>query len=204
MKSPDIERFNATAETYDTYRCPGRGASADAALALLEPGPDDVVLDLGCGPGLQLAALAPAIRAGYGVDPAAGMIARAVRSAGSRSNLRFFVGEAEALPDPVRRAGITKVFTNYALHHLPDERKRLVLLDLAALLPAGGRLVYGDLMLSADPADRSDAYDHAGYDPATDRPARLEAVEAMFAEAGLSPVTRVFHPLIAVVAGRKA
>jgi SAM-dependent methyltransferase len=172
-------------------------------LDLLDPQPDDVVLDVGCGPGTQLIGLAPSIRSGYGIDPAEQMIRRATDEAAGCPNLRFYVGSAQQLPDDIRVAGVDKIFSNYALHHLPDETKCASIHGLSELLPAGGLLVLGDLMFSDDPEKHHDLFDFAGYGPGADTPAYVSALERMFRSAGLSPTTHILNPLIGVIVGIK-
>lgn len=203
MSETHVERFNRAARDYDTDRCPGRAECARKVLALLDPQAGDVVLDVGCGPGIQLIALSRSIRAGYGVDPAVKMIGRAAEAAASLANLRFLVGEAGALPSEVLRAGVNKIYSSYALHHLADTEKRCVIGSFAALLPPGGLFVYGDLMFSGNPEAHGDLHDFAGYESGCDTPARRTAVEEMFVAANLVPSTFVLNPLVAVVAGRK-
>src|SRR5262249_37679828 len=68
--------------------------------SLAQPRPTDVVLDLGCGNGHHLLALAPEIARGIGIDISPGMIelVRArLRSVPSRTNLAFEVENAEEL-----------------------------------------------------------------------------------------------------------
>ena len=172
-------------------------------LELLDPGPDDIVLDVGCGPGTQLIGIASAIRSGYGVDPAEKMIRRAAAESAGCANVHFFVGSAQQLPAEIRVAGLSKIFSNYALHHLPDEAKRTSIHGLSNLLPAGGMFVLGDLMFSDDPTKHHDLLDFSGYGPATDAPAYVSALERMFRSAGLQPTTHILNPLIGVIAGIK-
>ncbi len=86
------KRFNQGASHYTTDRYPGRGQCVRKVLELLDPQQDDVILDLGCGPGIQLIELAHSIRSGYGVDPAEEMIRRA------RAEAAGYVKVSELLP----------------------------------------------------------------------------------------------------------
>lgn len=199
-----VERFNSAAGQYATDRYPGRARCMEKVVELLEPQVGDTVLDVGCGPGAQLIRLSPLIQSGIGIDPAEGMIAQAVQASAGCPNLKFCVGTAEALPQEIGHAGINKIFSNYALHHLPDDAKRRCIKNLASLLPAGGMIVLGDLMFSDDPDNHKALFDIVGYGPGCDTPSRLPEIEAMFAGTGLSFRTYVLNPLVAVVVGRKA
>ena len=173
-------------------------------LDLMDAQSADVVLDVGCGPGVQLIHLSRRIKAGFGIDPAEGMIAQAEQSAAECPNVRFYVGTAEALPQELNGAGIHKIFSNYALHHLPDAAKSGCIRNFGSLLPEGGAVVLGDLMFSDDPAKHEALFDFVGYGPGCDTPSRLPALEGMFMEAGLLFQTHVLNPLAAVIVGRKA
>ncbi len=199
-----IARFNTAAGQYATDRYPGRARCMEKVIELLEPQVGDTVLDIGCGPGAQLIRLSPLIKSGIGLDPAERMIAQAVQATTGCPNLRFYVGAAEALPQEIAHDGVNKIFSNYALHHLPGEAKRRCIGNLASILPAGGIFVLGDLMFSDDPDNHKALFDIVGYGPGCDTPSRLPEIEAMFAGAGLSFRTYVLNPLAAVVVGRKA
>lgn len=89
------------------------------------------VLDVGCGDGRQLAALAEAGTRVLGVDPAWSMVERA-RSRG----VAAVVGRAEALP--VRSSSCDVAFSNAALHWSLDHEA--VMDELARVLQTAGRL----------------------------------------------------------------
>jgi ubiquinone/menaquinone biosynthesis C-methylase UbiE len=197
------KRFNQGAKSYTTDRYPGRGQCMRKVLELLDLRQDDVVLDLGCGPGIQLIELAQLIRLGYGVDPAEEMIRRAKAEIAGHANLKFYVGSAQHIPDVIYTAGINKIFSNYALHHLSDQDKHSAIKSLSELLPTGGLLVLGDLMFSDAPEKHYNLYDFVGYGPNSDTPAYVARIEQMFKSAGLKPSTYILNPLVGVIWGRK-
>ena len=102
--------------------------------------PDDVVLDLGCGPGHHLLALVPEIARGIGVDlsPAMVEVARA-RLAGSSwgDRLRFAAGDAAALDGVVATDSVDLVLCIGALEHMLE--KQAALASAHRVLRAGGR-----------------------------------------------------------------
>ena len=203
MTNTHVSRFNLAAQQYTTDRYPGRSQCMQKVLELLEPQSEDIILDVGCGPGAQLIGLAPSIRAGYGIDPAEEMIRQAEQAAALNSNIHFYVGSAEELPREILEAGINKIFSNYALHHLPDHLKRSSINNLASLLPVHGRLVLGDLMFSDNPDKHKALFGVVGYGPGCDTPADLALLEDMFVEAGLATRICVLNPLVAVIVGEK-
>ncbi len=172
-------------------------------LELLDPRQDDVVLDLGCGPGVQLSELARSIRSGYGVDPAEEMIRRATTEIVGHTNLHFYVGSAQDIPGIIYTAGINKIFSNYALHHLSYQDKDAAIKSLSEILPIGGLLVLGDLMFSDAPEKHYKLYDFVGYGPDSDTPAYVAQIEQIFTSAGLKPTNYILNPLVGVIVGQK-
>jgi SAM-dependent methyltransferase len=203
MTIQTVERFNIAAGQYKTDRYPGRAQCMQKVLDLLEPQKEDIVLDVGCGPGAQLVTLARRIKFGFGIDPAELMIRQAEQLAIDCANLRFYVGTAEALPKEIYYAGINKIFSNYALHHLLDAAKHHSIVNLASLLPDNGMIVLGDLMFNGNPDEHKGLFDIVGYGPGCDTPSQLPLLENIFIEAGLSPSTYILNPLVAVIVGRK-
>ena len=203
MTTEHVERFNLAARKYNTDRYPGRSLCMAKVLELLEPRSEDIILDVGCGPGTQLINLSPLIKHGYGIDPAKQMIKQAEQATTEIFNINFYVGSAEDLPQEILEVGINKIFSNYALHHLPDSLKRSSIQNLASLLPDRGMMVLGDLAFSDNPDKHKDLFDIVGYGPGCDTPAELSLLDDMFVSAGLSTRTHVLNPLVAVIVGRK-
>src|SRR3954454_13616319 len=70
----------------------------ELALATLDAQPGDAVLDIGCGPGFYVAALAEQAASVTGVAPSASMLALAARKTEGRRNVTLREGEAIRLP----------------------------------------------------------------------------------------------------------
>jgi SAM-dependent methyltransferase len=101
--------------------------------------PSDVVLDLGCGNGHHLSALAPEIARGIGIDVSPGMIALArarLRHSAWKANLTFEVGNAEEL-NGIADQSIDLAICVGAFEHMLD--KRAVLASIYRVLKFGGR-----------------------------------------------------------------
>jgi ubiquinone/menaquinone biosynthesis C-methylase UbiE len=101
----------------------GRGAAAELAIELTGTGPDDDVVDIGCGPGVAVRrAAARGASSVVGVDPAAVMlrVARALTRTSRRAapTVRYQDGTAEALPLPDGSA--TVAWSLATVHHWHD------------------------------------------------------------------------------------
>ncbi|WP_225335176.1 methyltransferase domain-containing protein [Halomicrobium urmianum] len=70
----------------------------DEAIGMLDLGPDDHVLDVGCGTGFATEGLLEETEHVHGLDQSAHQLDRAVRKFGRRGPVRFYRGDAERLP----------------------------------------------------------------------------------------------------------
>jgi len=108
-----------------------------------ELGPEDVVLDLGCGAGIDT--ILAARRAGrvIGLDFLPVMLerTRAAAAAAGLSNVETLEGEIEAIPLP--DASVDHVVSNGVINL--SSRKSRVLAECARVLRPGGRLTVSDL-----------------------------------------------------------
>jgi SAM-dependent methyltransferase len=147
----DVAAFEARATTYeDGWRGQMHRDIADrtATLAASNTGASRV-LDVGCGTGLVLRAMAaklPSAEVLTGVDAAPAMIevarARAADDTSDRSRLSFELAMAEQLPFP--DASFDLVVSAVSFHHWHDQAAGLA--ECHRVLAPGGRLVLTDLV----------------------------------------------------------
>jgi SAM-dependent methyltransferase len=130
--------------------------------------PDETVLEIGCGDGMHLCALAGSFARGIGVDISAAMIDRVrERAAGREAHFRFDVDLGEQLAT-VADASVDVVYCVGSLEHMLDQPAVLraahrVLKPggrFAGLTPNGGYLWYRSLAPSLGIATQHLATDH--------------------------------------------
>jgi ubiquinone/menaquinone biosynthesis C-methylase UbiE len=128
----------------------------DRLIAISAPAPSDACVDLGAGTGFVALALAPLVDSVLAVDVSPVMVeslAGHAAEAGLRS-VRAEVADLRAFQLPP--ASVDLIVSSYALHHLRDEDKRVLIAAAARWLRPGGRIVVADMMFGrgATPRDR--------------------------------------------------
>jgi SAM-dependent methyltransferase len=111
--------------------------------SLLDPGPDDRVVDLGCGTGASLRYLLPSLPGGVavGLDGIAGVLAECatlLRGSGRRRGLLLVQADLKR-PVPFANASFDRVLCHNVLEVLPDSAALLA--EAHRILRPGGRLV---------------------------------------------------------------
>ena len=163
-RPPDFGGFSevddtGAAESYAGYLDGVRGMDAVAewkerSFGLLEPRPGAHLLDVGCGTGDDVLALADRVRPGgraTGIDASAAMIEEARRRAGSRDDVAFAVGDAARLP--LADAAVDGCRAERTLQHV--ERPGLAVAEMARVTRPGGWVVaaepdWATLVIDAD------------------------------------------------------
>lgn len=169
------KHFDRWARTYEDDRASQRLRELQReALAALDLGPDDGMLDVGCGTGAAVreAALTASRAAGFDLSPA--MIARARTLADGVENVDFHEGDATGAL-PFADGEFSAVLCTTAFHHFTAPARALA--EMARILGPGGRLVIADanadraLVRVLDIAMRMFQRSHVGFP----RPSRLIA-----------------------------
>ncbi len=170
----------------------GLGCGNPHALAALGPG--EIVLDLGCGGGLDCFVAArqvgPTGRV-IGIDMTPEMVAKARENARNAriENVEFRVGEIEHLP--VADGSVDVILSNCVINLSPD--KSAVFHEAFRVLKSGGRLAVSDIVETAPmpAAMRSDAAALIGCVAGA---ADVDEVRALLGAAGFQDVRVDVNP----------
>jgi SAM-dependent methyltransferase len=180
--------------------------AGDLAFQRLELTEHDVLLDAGCGTGKYTLRAAKLCKQVIGIDVSRESL-KVARKTAADSKIDNAIFAYGALEEPeaeitLRSYGITKIFANYALHHLPDEMKRDALKRLRDLLQRPGKIVIGDIMFFDDPKKYRDKFDEAFYDDGdTDFPSYAEFLGNTLKQLDGDVSLVQIHPLVGVVVG---
>ena len=187
-------------------------------LKIAEPRPADACVDLGAGTGFVTLALAPLTSSVLAVDISSAMASALTARArqDGLGNVSTQVGDLKEFNLPP--SSIDLVVSSYALHHLADADKRILVARSAQWLRPGGRLVIGDMMFGRGGSQRDRAIlrqkvialaakgpgglwriaknlARYGLRVGQEHPATPEFWQAALRDAGLTGVT--FHPVVA-------
>jgi len=189
-----VEQFTKQAVPFST----APGVRDEEALRLLVEftgaGPEDTVLDVACGPGLVVCALAAVVRHATGIDVTPAMIerARALAAEKGLANVAWQVGDVLPLPYP--DGAFSLVVSRFAFHHFPEPRA--VLAEMKRVCAPGGRVALVDVAASEDPA-KAAALNRMEKlrDPSHVRALTLAEQQALFPDVGLPAPRAAFYQL---------
>ena len=190
-------RFDEVAPEYDADKSDEYRACVSLVVEHAVPGPDDVVLDLGCGTGAIALALAGDAREVVGRDISEGMMEEARRKADEAGleNVSFKYG---SFREPDYDGEVDVVVSNFAMHHLADDEKREAIRIIGELGPR--RFVLGDVMFFGEPDP-----DEPFYDPEVDDPATVGVLADALTDAGFALVAvEMVHEQVGVLVAERA
>ena len=144
------EQFTKTAAAFSTYAARDTAEVLAERIAFAEPAPGDAVLDVACGPGKFVLAMAPRVRFDRGLDLTAEMLrqARDFQKGLGITNAGFDRGEAERLPYCAGTFDL--VACQFAFHHIA--RPVGALEEMVRVTKPDGRLLLVDSLSPEDDA----------------------------------------------------
>ncbi len=119
-------------------------------LKVLPFGPDDVLLDIGCGNGLVTAALAPRVREAHGADTSSARVREASERCAAAQNLHFHVLPPERYLDihelPLPK--VTRILCVSVVQYYKSlDELRLLVANAKKLAAPGCRMLVADLLI---------------------------------------------------------
>lgn len=202
------ERFDNASKEYVTDRYIWRYRSAQLVSKLVSPNINDIILDIGCGTGKQIIELSNSIKLGIGIDISDGMVKQATENARNenRENVKFYIGTFNKPDEKIdlSETHVTKIISNYALHHLNLQEKKKAIEKMADI---GGRslqmIIIGDLMFFENPDKYESEFNTVGYGPGSDKPSTVEELIGCFTNLPFNIEIHKLHPLVGVSVASK-
>ncbi|WP_026887017.1 MerR family transcriptional regulator [Clostridium beijerinckii] len=204
MESIAKQRFNNASKEYVTNSYFWRAKAAELINKLVEPNTDDVILDLGCGTGKQIIELSRNVKLAIGLDISDGMLKQAKINIENHkaTNIELYIGTFEEpnLNVDLYNKGITKIISNYALHHLTTEYKKRA---IEKMISIGGKslnsIIIGDLMFFENPDYYQNEFSEVGYGPEVDSPSSVDELLNCFSNFNFQIEVHKLHPLVGVI-----
>ena len=143
-KSAARDWYNALSPWYEALANPFEATARSAGLELLDAGPGDRVLDVGCGPGTALVDLARAVGSdgtAAGLDLSPGMCQEARRALADAGLEAGTVVAGDGAVTPFRDGAFDAVFVSFVLELFDSPELPSVLAEWRRLLEPSGRLV---------------------------------------------------------------
>jgi ubiquinone/menaquinone biosynthesis C-methylase UbiE len=178
------DQFTRQAVQFAASQVHHNQAALDLLVGAAGPRPEDVSLDVACGPGSVVVAFAPRVRRAIGLDYTEAMLSQA-RQLAARSavaNAEWHRGDVYALP--FSDGAFDIVSCRYAFHHLLEPARAFA--EMVRVCRPGGRIVLCDAMASDDPAKAAALNAMERHrDPSTVEFRTLSFLRGLFADAGL-------------------
>jgi ubiquinone/menaquinone biosynthesis C-methylase UbiE len=181
------KQFAKTVEAFAKHAVRDAPEVVAEKVEFAKPQPTDLALDVACGPGAFVLALAPRVRFGRGIDLTEEMLrqARAFQRERQIANVCFDCGEAEQLPYP--DATFDLVTCQCSIHHMP--KPALAVKEMVRVMKPEGRLVIIDPLAPESDAKRElHNRIEALRDPSHTETLRLTTFLEMFEQHGLEIV----------------
>jgi SAM-dependent methyltransferase len=151
-----LDQFGRQAQGYAALvgRVGGRASALDDLVEAVRPGASDLLLDVGCGAGHRVVALAGLVAQATGIDLTPEMLdqARALQAQAGVANVTWARGNGAALP--FAEAAFTLVTSQAMFHHAADPARTLA--EMRRVCAPGGRIAVTDL---TPPASKAAAFD---------------------------------------------
>src|SRR5271157_2026798 len=178
------KQFTKTADAFSKFAVRDSLEVLAEKVEFAKPQAQELVLDVACGPGAFVLAVAPRVRFALGIDLTPEMLrqARQVQAEKQIANVAFARGDADSLPFP--DASFDLVSCQHAFHHITKPEP--VLQEMIRVTKPEGRLLILDPLAPESDA-KFELYNHIERlrDPSHASSLRLTSFLSMFEEHGL-------------------
>ena len=178
------KQFTKTADAFSKFAVRDSLEVLAEKVEFAKPQAQELVLDVACGPGAFVLALAPRVRFALGIDLTPEMLrqARQFQAEKQIANVAFARGDADSLPFP--DASFDLVSCQHAFHHITKPEP--VLQEMIRVTKPEGRLLILDPLAPESDA-KFELYNHIERlrDPSHASSLRLTSFLSMFEEHGL-------------------
>ncbi len=185
-------QFASTAEAFSKFAVRDTPEIIAEKVQFLKPQPEMVFLDVACGPGALVLAMAPALQYAFGMDLTCEMLrmARQFQEEREVPNAAYVCGEGEKIP--YADSTFDLVSCQYAFHHIP--KPELVLQDMMRVTKPEGRIFVDDT-LGPESDEKFELHNRIEVvrDPSHTRSLRLTTFLRMFDELGLEIISQSFR-----------
>ena len=179
-----LDQFSRQAVPFST----AAGIKDEQALRLIVEltgaGPADTALDVACGGGIVVCALAKVVKHATGIDLTPAMLERARGLAAEQGLTNVTWKQGDVLPLPYPDGSFSLVTSRFAFHHFLDPKA--VLAEMKRVCAPGGRVAVIDTETSPDPVKAAEFNRMEKLrDPSHVRAMPLAELQALFAGVGL-------------------
>jgi ubiquinone/menaquinone biosynthesis C-methylase UbiE len=186
------KQFTSTAEAFSKFAVRDTPEIIAEKVQFLKPQPEMVFLDVACGPGALVLAMAPGLQYAFGMDLTSEMLrmARQFQEEREVPNAAYVCGEGEKIP--YADATFDLVSCQYAFHHIP--KPELVLQEMLRVAKPAGRIFVDDT-LGPESDEKFELHNRIEVvrDPSHTRSLRLTTFLSMFDDLGLEIVSQSFR-----------
>ena len=187
------KQFSETADAFSEFAVRDTDDVLADRVEFAKPQPGELALDVACGPGALVLALAPRLGFARGIDLTHQMLLRAVALKAERgiANACFDEGEGEQLPYP--NATFDLVTCQFALHHVV--KPQAVVREMARVTKPEGRLLIADT-LGPESDEKWELHNRIEIlrDPSHVAALRLTTFLSLFEDLELLPVRQTTKP----------
>lgn len=177
-----LDQFTRQAQGFALAKTTRNEDVLERIVQAAQCGPEDVSLDVACGPGVVVCAFARVASHATGIDltPAMLELARKSQAEQNLTNVTWDMGDVTLLPYP--DGAFDVVTCRYAFHHF--QQPLTVLKEMARVCRPGGRVVVADCCPRAECAEAYNTVEQL-RDPSHTRALPPQELAALFLAAGL-------------------